>query len=263
MHRQRAELVDRRDQRRRDARAGDLLDHEHGRERVGTGAAVLLGHVRGVEVRGQQRGRAPPAGSGPPRRPRPRTARSWRRRPRGRPRGWPGAPRRGRRAGSRSCRDSRTSSILEERVYGVVMATPPTHGPVLAGPRDRRLDARRPRPGRSSACRATRRGRRTRSPACCRSAASGSSRSTRRGPTGAGRAGVRHAGRRARSPSTSSTSSAARDAAGEFADQAVEVGAGGVWFQLGVIDEDAFARTLAAGVPMVMDTCPAIEWRKR
>lgn len=53
------------------------------------------------------------------------------------------------------------------------------------------------------------------------------------------------------------------DAAGEFADQAVQVGAGGVWFQLGVIDKDAFARTRAAGVPMVMDTCPAIEWRKR
>ena len=41
------------------------------------------------------------------------------------------------------------------------------------------------------------------------------------------------------------------------------IGAGGVWFQLGVVDEDAFARTVAAGVPMVMDTCPAIEWRKR
>lgn len=53
------------------------------------------------------------------------------------------------------------------------------------------------------------------------------------------------------------------DSAGEFADQAVQVGAGGVWFQLGVVDEDAFARTRAAGVPMVMDTCPAIEWRKR
>ena len=53
------------------------------------------------------------------------------------------------------------------------------------------------------------------------------------------------------------------EAAGEFADQAVEVGAGAVWFQLGVIDADAFERTLAAGVPMVMDTCPAIEWRKR
>lgn len=53
------------------------------------------------------------------------------------------------------------------------------------------------------------------------------------------------------------------EAAGEFADQAVAIGAKGVWFQLGVVDEDAFARTTAAGVPMVMDTCPAIEWRKR
>jgi predicted CoA-binding protein len=53
------------------------------------------------------------------------------------------------------------------------------------------------------------------------------------------------------------------EAAGEFADQAVEVGARGVWFQLGVVDEAAFERTWAAGVPMVMDTCPLIEWRKR
>jgi uncharacterized protein len=52
------------------------------------------------------------------------------------------------------------------------------------------------------------------------------------------------------------------DAAGEFADQAVAIGAKGVWFQLGVVDEAAFERTLAAGVPMVMDTCPAIEWRR-
>ena len=53
------------------------------------------------------------------------------------------------------------------------------------------------------------------------------------------------------------------EAAGEFADQAVAVGARAVWFQLGVIDEAAFERTTAAGVPMVMDTCPAIEWRNR
>ena len=53
------------------------------------------------------------------------------------------------------------------------------------------------------------------------------------------------------------------ESAGEFADQAVAIGARGVWFQLGVSDEDAFARTVAAGVPMVMDTCPAIEWRRR
>jgi len=48
--------------------------------------------------------------------------------------------------------------------------------------------------------------------------------------------------------------------AGEFADQAVAVGARAVWFQLGVVDHPAFARTASAGVPMVMDTCPAIEW---
>ena len=52
-------------------------------------------------------------------------------------------------------------------------------------------------------------------------------------------------------------------AAGQFADQAVEVGAKAVWFQLGVIDEDAFERTTSAGVPMVMDTCPLIEWDRR
>lgn len=51
--------------------------------------------------------------------------------------------------------------------------------------------------------------------------------------------------------------------AGEYADQAVAIGARGVWFQLGVVDEAAFTRTVAAGVPMVMDTCPAIEWGRR
>jgi predicted CoA-binding protein len=49
-------------------------------------------------------------------------------------------------------------------------------------------------------------------------------------------------------------------AAGPFADPAVEIGARAVWFQLGVVDADAFARTRAAGVPMVMDTCPLMEW---
>jgi predicted CoA-binding protein len=49
-------------------------------------------------------------------------------------------------------------------------------------------------------------------------------------------------------------------AAGQFADEAVEIGARAVWFQLGVVDHEAFRRTTAAGVPMVMDTCPAMEW---
>lgn len=53
------------------------------------------------------------------------------------------------------------------------------------------------------------------------------------------------------------------ESAGEFADQAVAVGAKGVWFQLGVVDHEAFRRTTEAGVPMVMDTCPAIEWGRR
>jgi predicted CoA-binding protein len=47
--------------------------------------------------------------------------------------------------------------------------------------------------------------------------------------------------------------------AGAVADEAVAVGATAVWFQLGVVDEDAYARVRAAGLEMVMDKCPAIE----
>ncbi|MFE9840558.1 CoA-binding protein [Streptomyces goshikiensis] len=47
--------------------------------------------------------------------------------------------------------------------------------------------------------------------------------------------------------------------AGAVADEAVAVGAGAVWFQLGVVDEEAFARTRGAGLDIVMDRCPAIE----
>ncbi|MBB1243327.1 CoA-binding protein [Streptomyces durbertensis] len=47
--------------------------------------------------------------------------------------------------------------------------------------------------------------------------------------------------------------------AGAVADQAVAVGAKAVWFQLGVVDREAYARTRAAGLDMVMDRCPAIE----
>jgi uncharacterized protein len=52
------------------------------------------------------------------------------------------------------------------------------------------------------------------------------------------------------------------EAAGPFADEAVAVGAKAVWFQLGVVDVAAFERTTAAGVPMVMDTCPLMEWHR-
>ncbi|MFJ5807507.1 CoA-binding protein [Streptomyces sp. NPDC093093] len=47
--------------------------------------------------------------------------------------------------------------------------------------------------------------------------------------------------------------------AGAVADEAVAVGAQAVWFQLDVIDAEAYARTREAGLDMVMDRCPAIE----
>ncbi|WP_322986141.1 CoA-binding protein [Streptomyces sp. S584] len=49
------------------------------------------------------------------------------------------------------------------------------------------------------------------------------------------------------------------DLAGAVADEAVAIGAKAVWFQLGVIDEEAYGRTRQAGLDMVMDRCPAIE----
>ena len=49
--------------------------------------------------------------------------------------------------------------------------------------------------------------------------------------------------------------------AGDIADQAVAVGARAVWFQLGVVDDEAAERVRAAGLLMVMDRCPVIEWR--
>jgi hypothetical protein len=50
--------------------------------------------------------------------------------------------------------------------------------------------------------------------------------------------------------------------AGAVVDEAARLGARSAWLQLGVVDEAAASRARSAGLVIVMDRCPVIEWRR-
>ncbi len=49
---------------------------------------------------------------------------------------------------------------------------------------------------------------------------------------------------------------------GQIVDEAIGLRLPAVWMQLEIVDEDAAQRAIDAGMNVIMDKCPAIEWRR-
>jgi predicted CoA-binding protein len=49
---------------------------------------------------------------------------------------------------------------------------------------------------------------------------------------------------------------------GQIADEAIALKLPAIWMQLEIVDEDAARRAIDSGMQVVMNKCPAIEWRR-